>query len=205
MASQEVLVCIRPQESTDRCSKHVMSLGPRPRPMSHVMLVPRLFRPGKLIPLRKDTRKSIPGKLFHRKSIDTGSMHSALRPFPLGQGGWALYGNFVRDQHEKVLPLSAGKGDCQSEETTTVATWPHRRSSRAIRPRLLLQSLHTVRIMVRDGAGVRARVRVGAGVGVGPDKCAPPRLRAARAGGTRVPPPSAPRLNGVRVGVRVWG
>ena len=118
-------------------------------------------------------------------------MHSALRPFPLGQGGWALYGNFVRDQHEKVLPLSAGKGDCQSEETTTVATWPHRRSSRATRPRLLLQSLHTVRIMVRDGAGVRARVRVGAGVGVGPDKCAPPRLRAARAGGTRVPPPSA--------------
>ena len=130
-------------------------------------------------------------------------MHSALRPFPLGQGGWALYGNFVRDQHEKVLPLSAGKGDCQSEETTTVATWPHRRSSRAIRPRLLLQSLHTVRIMVRDGAGVRARVRVGAGVGVGPDKCAPPRLRAARAGGTRVLPPSAPRLNGARVRVRV--
>ena len=36
-------------------------------------------------------------------------------------------------------------------------------------------------------------------------KCAPPRLRGARAGGTRVPPPSALRLNGVRVGVRVWG
>jgi hypothetical protein len=81
-----------------------------------------LVQTRKVNTLRIECRKSIPGKVFQEKSIDTGSVQSALWPSPLGQGGWALYGNFVRDQHEKVLPLSAGKGDCQSEETTTVAT-----------------------------------------------------------------------------------